>query len=92
MLQADQDTLHRLGATLAGHADAIGKLEVTAAVAMPDSPVQGPADQVAAAVLGAYGLIGGNIRQMSDGMKTAAKTYEEADQAFAAQLHKYTGR
>ncbi|MQY22906.1 hypothetical protein [Nocardia macrotermitis] len=90
-LQADLDTLHRLGGTLAGHSDAIAKIKVTGSVTMPNSPVQGSADQIADAVSKAYALIGDNIRQMSEGAKTAATTYEETDQAFAAQLHRYTG-
>jgi len=91
MLQADLDTLHRLSGTLAGHSDAIAKITITSTVTMPDSPVQTPASQIGDAVMKAYALIGDNIRQMSDGTKTAATTYEETDQAFAAQLHRYTG-
>jgi ABC-type transporter Mla subunit MlaD len=89
MLQADLDTLHRLGQTLSDHADAIDKIKVTQVITMPDSPVQ-PSAQISAAVMKAYGLIGANIRQLSDSTKTASKTYEETDQAFADQLRRYT--
>ncbi|WP_024800134.1 hypothetical protein [Nocardia sp. BMG51109] len=89
MLQADLDTLHRLGGTLAGHADAIGQIKVEATVTMPGSPVQGAADRVGNAVVEAYNLIGGNIRRMADNTQLAAKSYEEVDQAFANQLRRY---
>ncbi|MFI5776266.1 hypothetical protein [Nocardia sp. NPDC051570] len=89
MLQADLDTLHRLGATLAGHADAIDQIRISDTVTMPDSPIQAVSSQVNDAVVTAYKLIGDNIRRMSDGSKSAAETYEKTDQAFAGQLHRY---
>ncbi|MBF6066060.1 hypothetical protein IU500_33915 [Nocardia terpenica] len=89
MLQADLDTLHRLGGTLAGHADAIGQIKISATVTMPDSPLSNMSTQVTDAVIKAYGLIGGNIRQMSDATNTAATTYAEVDQLFAGQLRRY---
>ncbi|MEG8181253.1 hypothetical protein GZH49_22355 [Nocardia terpenica] len=90
ILQADLDTLHQLGGTLTGHADAIGKITISATVTMPDSPLSNAPTQVSDAVIKAYGLIGGNIRQMADATNTAAKTYEEVEQLFADQLRRYT--
>lgn len=90
MLQVDQDTLHQLGGALAGHADAIGQIKISAAVAMPDSPVQALSTQASDAVIKAYGVIGGNVRQMSEASQSAAKTYEEVDQLFAGQLRRYS--
>ncbi|MFI5776957.1 hypothetical protein [Nocardia sp. NPDC051570] len=90
ILQADLDILHRLGGTLASHADAIGQIKVSATAAMPNSPLQDASARATDAVLKAYGLIGRNIRQLSDATNSAAKTYEEVDQLFADQLHRYT--
>ncbi|MFF0490044.1 hypothetical protein ACFYTQ_13590 [Nocardia sp. NPDC004068] len=90
MLQADLDTLHRLGDTLADHADAIGKIKISVSVVMPDSPLQNVGARIGDAVIGAFGLIGRNIREMADASKAAAKTYEENDRVYADQLARYT--
>jgi hypothetical protein len=90
ILQADLDVLHKLGGVLSGRADAIAQIKVSAAVTMPGSPVQDAAAGVGDAVVAAYGLIGSNIRQMSENAQQAAKTYEQVDTVFADQMHKYT--
>ncbi|MEG8181930.1 hypothetical protein GZH49_25875 [Nocardia terpenica] len=89
-LEADLDTLYRLGGTLAGHADAIGQIKVSATVTMADSPVQELSTQVGDAVSKAFGFLGGNIRQMSDATQTSAKSYAEVEQVFADRLRRYT--
>jgi hypothetical protein len=87
--QVDLDNLHRLGATLGGHADAIGGLKLTAKVEMPGSPVQGAADQVSDGVGKAFDVIGKNIRQMANACTNVAATYEEADRVFSTQRDQY---
>jgi hypothetical protein len=89
LLDVDLQNLHRLGAGLAGHADAIKALKITATVRMPGSPVQGVADQAGAAVVEAFRVIGGNITRMSDACTHAARTYEEADRVFVTQRQQY---
>ena len=89
LFQVDLDDLHRLGGTLAGHADAIGRLEITAKVEMPGSPVQAASDQVGDAVVKAFGVIGAGIRRMADASTNAARTYEEADRVFSTQRDQY---
>ncbi|BDB42825.1 MULTISPECIES: hypothetical protein [Mycobacterium] len=90
LLQVDLDNLHRLGATLAGHADAIAGCKLTVAVAMPGSPVQIAADQVGDGVVKAFGVVGKCVRRMAEASTNAAATYEELDQAFAAQRRLYS--
>lgn len=89
LLQADLDTLRRLGGTLAGHADTIGQLKISAAVTMPGSPIQSVSSRVDDAVIKAFGLIGNNIRQISDRSTDAADTYEEMDRANGDHLRRY---
>ncbi|MEG8179044.1 hypothetical protein GZH49_10925 [Nocardia terpenica] len=89
-LEADLSTLNQLGGRLSGHADAIGRIKISATVTMADSPVQGLSTQVSDAVTKAFGLIGGDIRQMSDATESSAKSYEEIEQVFADRLRRYT--
>ncbi|MHA7652260.1 hypothetical protein ACX9NE_14250 [Mycobacterium sp. ML4] len=89
LFQVDLDTLHRLGATLAGHADAIAELKLTAMVEMPGSPVQAASDQVADTVIKGFGVVGAGIRRMADAATTAATTYEAVDQGFADQRRQH---
>lgn len=91
LLQVDLDNLHRLGATLAGHADAIRALTITAAVDMPGSPVQDAAAQVGDAVVRGFGVVGAGVRRMADFSADAATTYEAVDRGFADQRRQYTG-
>lgn len=90
LLKADLDNLHSLGGTLGGHADAIDALKVTATVTMPGSPIQAVADQVGPAVVKAFGVMGADIRRMGNVCTNAAKSYEEAQRTFTAQLNQYT--
>ncbi len=91
MLQVDADALRRLGGKVAEHADAIGQIAISAKVTMADSPVQAASDQVAGAVARAFGLIGGNIRQMADRMTTGATSYSDFDAGNADQYKHYLG-
>ena len=89
-MDADLPTLDWLAGVLATHADAIGKLKVTAQFTMPNSPMQALAAQITQGAAQAFGLIGGNYRQMSEAAKTSRASYAELDTSFAAQLHRYT--
>ncbi|MGW4244290.1 hypothetical protein [Nocardia sp. NPDC004722] len=89
ILDVDLTTLHGLATDLGGQADDIGKIALTKAVSMPDSPVQEVSTQVGDAVKKAYGLIGGQIQTLADRAKSASGSYEDMDQANKAQLDKY---
>lgn len=89
LLQVDLDNLRRLGATLAGHAEAIGGLKLTVAVEMPGSPVAAVSAQAGDAVLEGFGVVGIAIRRMADASTNAAGTYEAFDQGFVAQQRRY---
>lgn len=89
-MDANLPTLDWLAGVLATHADTIGKLKVTAQLTMPNSPIQPLAAQITEGAAQAFGLIGGNYRQMSEATKTSRHSYEELDSAFAIQLHRYT--
>ncbi|RUP03363.1 MAG: hypothetical protein EKK34_19445 [Mycobacterium sp.] len=91
LFQVDLDNLHRLGATLAGHADAIAALKITAAVEMPGSPVQEASAQVNDAVIKGFGVVGAGVRRMADFSTNAATTYEAVDRGFADQRRQYAG-
>lgn len=91
LFEVDLGNLHRLGATLAGHADAIRQLKITATVEMPGSPVQEVSAQVGDAVIKGFGMVGAGIRRMADASTHAAATYEAVDQGFADQRRRYTG-
>ena len=91
LFQVDLDNLHRLGAHLAGHADAIRELKITAAVEMPGSPVQQASAQVTDAVIEGFGVVGAGIRRMAIESTNAATTYEAVDQGFADQRRLYAG-
>lgn len=91
LLQVDLDNLHRLGATLAGHADAIAGLKLTATVDMPGSPVQAASAQAGDAVIKGFGVVGTAVRRMADATTNAAASYEALDQGFTAQQRQYTG-
>ncbi|MFE3257051.1 hypothetical protein [Nocardia sp. NPDC059229] len=87
--EVDLSTLHGLATELGGQADDIGKLKLTKAVNMPDSPVAAVSTQVGDAVVKAYGLIGGQIQTMAERAKSASGTYEDMDQANKDQFDKY---
>jgi hypothetical protein len=89
LFQVDLDNLHKLGSALAGHADAIGKLTLTAKVQMPGSPVQAVSDKADDAVAKAFGVIGTGIRRMADASTNAADAYDVVDQTFAGQRRQY---
>ncbi|QVI20908.1 hypothetical protein KHQ06_33315 [Nocardia tengchongensis] len=89
ILDVDLATLHGLATELGGQADKIGKLALTQAVNMPDSPVETVSTQVGDAVLKAYGLIGGQIRTLADRAKSASGSYEDMDKSNKDQLDKY---
>ncbi|MQY24369.1 hypothetical protein [Nocardia macrotermitis] len=89
-MDADLPTLDWLAGVLATHADTIEKLKATAQFTMPNSSMQALAAQITEGAAQAFGLIGGNYRQMSEAAKTSRNSYEELDTAFAAQLHRYT--
>ncbi len=91
LFQVDLDNLHRLGTTLAGHADAIGALKITAVVDMPGSPVQEAAERVSDAVAKGFGVIGAGVRRMAEASTNAATTYEAVDRGFADQRRQYSG-
>jgi len=66
-------------------------MKITATVTMPNSPIQGLSGQVSTMVTNAFMFIGDKYHQLSEATKTSANSYEELDQAFAAELHRYTG-
>ncbi len=63
--------------------------KITAAVVMPNSPIQAISATASDAVTKAFAFIGGKYRQMSDATKTAAKTYDGVEQALADQFRRY---
>ncbi|MEV0463611.1 hypothetical protein AB0I30_13825 [Nocardia tengchongensis] len=89
ILDVDLTTLHGLATELGGQAQDIGKIALTKAVSMPDSPVQAVSTQVGDAVLKAYGLIAGQVQTLADRAKSASGSYEDMDQSNKDQLDKY---
>ncbi|MGV9838943.1 type VII secretion target [Nocardia niigatensis] len=89
ILDADLSTLHGLATELGGQAEDIGKLAITTAVTMPESPLEAVTTQVGDAVHKAYGLVQGQIQTLADRAKSASGTYEDMDKANADQLDKY---
>ncbi|WP_429418075.1 hypothetical protein [Nocardia sp. GAS34] len=89
-MDADLPTLDWLAGVLIAHAEAIGKARIAAVVAMPGSPVQDLTTQVSAGVATAFGLLGGNLRDMAEATRTTRNFCAELDAAFEAQLRRYT--
>jgi hypothetical protein len=91
VLRADLDAIGGLGGALAGHADAIGRIEVPVTITMPNSPLQALSVRVGEAVTAAFGGIGDEIRRLAATTETAAEGYAQADRAFAARLRRTMG-
>ncbi|MCC3330920.1 hypothetical protein [Nocardia abscessus] len=89
LLEVDLDTLRWLGGQLGGHADAITTLRLSAVVNMGDSPIQAVSAQVGTAVLEVFGLIGGNLKELSEKTVGAVKTYEDFEQVNTDLLNRY---
>ncbi|AHH20523.1 hypothetical protein NONO_c57450 [Nocardia nova SH22a] len=88
-MDADLPTLDWLAGVLNNHADTIGGLRITQQLNMPDSPVQALSSRIGEAAGKAFGVIGGNFREMAEVIRTTRTSYEELDTAFADQLRRY---
>ncbi|GAA5095074.1 hypothetical protein [Nocardia iowensis] len=88
-LQVDLETVLRLGADLGRHADAINAIDHSVVVSMSDGPVAKVFEGTGDAVRGAYRLLGGEIRRMSDTALWGARTYEAMESASTEQLRAY---
>ncbi len=89
-MDADLQTLDWLASVLTAHADAIGKLGITAAMTMPDSPIQALSDRIADGAARSFEVLGVNYRQIAEATRRSRSSYDELDTAFAAQLRRYT--
>jgi hypothetical protein len=94
LLDADYKQIQALAGVLTDAATMIKAVNATntangIAAALPGSGLDGVCTQAGQYIDGAYQRVAGKYSQIADSMLKATKTYQETDDAFAAELRKF---